>query len=204
MAKMRINIVKYLKRLFGNAEEPEQLFTKDIFSGMKYSIGNFTYGHPKVLFENEETNLFIGKYCSISSNVVIFLGGNHRHDWVTTYPFNALNNHFSFATHIQGHPSSNGDVRIGNDVWIGHGVTIMSGITISDGAVLATNAVVTKDVGPYEIWGGNPAKLIKKRFDDVTIQKLLALRWWDKDETFIRENIDILCDRPEAILKKYD
>ena len=177
----------------GITEIPKPLYTKDFFHDRKFTIGDFTYGHPTVLFENDDATLTIGKFCSISTNVTIFLGGNHRYDWNTTYPFNELSEEFPFAQSIKGHPSTNGDVHIGNDVWIGQGVTIMSGITIENGAILATNAVITKHVGPYEIWGGNPAKLIRKRFDDQKIEHLQTIKWWDKDLSVIEKNIESLC-----------
>ena len=91
------------------------------------------------------------------------------------------------------HPKSNGDVIIGNDVWIGHESTIMSGVKIGDGAVIAANSVVVKDVEPYTIVGGNPAKVIKKRFSDDIINNLLELKWWDWSNEKINENLNILC-----------
>lgn len=123
------------------------------------SIGDFTLvPGMKVRTWKEGAKLKIGKFSSIASGVVIMLGGNHRPDWVTTYPFNALMSSFSY---IKGHPSTNGDVIIGNDVWIGSDAKIMSGVTIGDGAVIAANAVVTKDVMPYEISGGGAGKAHK-------------------------------------------
>lgn len=193
MVSIKTKIVKYLQRVLGITEPPKPLYTKDYFKDRKFSIGEYTYGNPTVLFENDSATLSIGKFCSISSDVTIFLGGNHRYDWNTTYPFNAFKEEFPFAKEIKGHPSTNGDVTIGNDVWIGQGVTIMSGITIGNGAILATNSVVTKAVGPYEIWGGNPCKLIRKRFDDEKIESLEKIKWWEKDLSFIEKNIELLC-----------
>lgn len=177
-------------------------FTKDIFKDKKYIIGDFTYGHPIIIFENDDANLFIGKYCSIAEGVTIFLGGNHRQDWITTYPFNALPMYFLNSNKILGHPSTNGNVKIGNDVWIGKSVTIMSGISVDNGAIIAANAVVTKNIGPYEIWGGNPAKFIKKRFSDEDIRKLLELKWWEKHDDWILINMSNL--QSSEINKLYD
>lgn len=178
-------------------------YTRDIFASKNFTIGVFTYGEPLVLFENPKSNLTIGKYCSISKNVTVFLGGNHRKDWVTTYPFNALSKTFPEATSIEGHPSTNGDVHIGNDVWIGRSVTILSGVEIGDGAIIGTNSLVTKNVGPYEIWGGNPARKIGDRFDDKTKKELLEIKWWEMDETIIRENVELLCADPAEFIKKF-
>lgn len=180
----------------------KSFFTKDIFRDKKYIIGDFTYGHPIILFENDDANLFIGKYCSIAEDVTIFLGGNHRKDWITTYPFNALPKFFLNSNKIVGHPSTNGNVKIGNDVWIGKSVTIMSGITVDNGAIIGANAVVTKNIGPYEIWGGNPAKFIKKRFSDEDIRKLLELKWWEKHDEWILKNMSNL--QSSEINKLYD
>jgi acetyltransferase-like isoleucine patch superfamily enzyme len=119
----------------------------------------------------------------------VFLGGNHRVDWVTTYPFRIFR---QSARHITGHPATKGDVIIGNDVWIGAGAVILSGVTIGDGAVIATEAVVNRSVPPYCIVGGNPAQLLKKRFDDEIIQRLLAVEWWDWDDETIDEFMPLL------------
>jgi virginiamycin A acetyltransferase len=159
----------------------------------KYIIGKYTYGEPKIYDWNQGTNLRIGKFCSFAADVKIFLGGNHRHDWVTTYPFNKLYENFPNGINIFGHPSSNGDVVIGNDVWVGNGACILSGVKIGDGAVIGANTLVSKNIGSYEIWGGNPARFIKKRFSDNIINKLLMLKWWDLNDELINDLIPYLC-----------
>jgi acetyltransferase-like isoleucine patch superfamily enzyme len=152
-----------------------------------YSVGRKTYGSENIkIYEwGEGKTIKIGSFCSIATNIQIFIGGNHRPDWITTFPFP-----HSFSV---GHPSSNGDVIIGNDVWIGANATIMSGVIIGDGAVIANNSHVVKNVEPYTIVGGNPAKPIRKRFDDETIQKLLKLKWWDFNDDEINRITPILC-----------
>ncbi len=178
-------------------------FTKDHLISPNYSIGDYTYGIPKIAFNNPETKLEIGKFCSISSGVQIFLGGNHRTDWISTYPFSAVGGEFEAFSSIPGHPASKGDVVIGNDVWIARDVTILSGIRIGNGAVLGTGAVVAKDVGPYEIWGGNPAKLIRKRFDDETIEKLEKIKWWSWSLEKIKKDIPALMKAPDGNMNKW-
>jgi acetyltransferase-like isoleucine patch superfamily enzyme len=128
------------------------------------------------LFPDCGAKLTIGKYCSIAEGVTILLGGNHRTDWVTTYPFNAM---FGAFSSIGGHPQSRGDVKIGNDVWIGLDALILSGVTIHDGAVVGARSVVTHDVEPYTVVAGNPARECRKRFSDKQIAELVAIRWWD-------------------------
>ena len=126
--------------------------------------GDFTYGVPIVHKWDKTTRLKIGKFCSIAANVQIYLGGEHHTEWLTTYPFDVLMG--------EAQTPSKGDVTIGNDVWIGNNVQILSGVTIGDGAVIAAGAVVTKDVDPYTIVGGVPARMIKRR-------QFLKIAWWD-------------------------
>jgi len=170
-----------------------RFYTKDILIGDIYQIGEFTYGRPKVIAFTKDTKLIIGKFCSISANVKIFLGADHRMDWVSTYPFPALDQIWPEASGVPGHPASKGDVIIGNDVWIAEGAVIISGVKIGDGAVIGGQSVVSKDVAPYAIVSGNPAKLIKKRFDDETIEKLLDIQWWNWPVEKIRKNVHLLC-----------
>ena len=158
-------------------------------------IGKHTYGHNNisVLTWGEGSKLEIGSFCSIASNIKVYLGGNHRVDWITTYPFGHINQGLFNKFNGKGHPKTNGDVIIGNDVWIGSDVTIMSGVKIGDGSVLANNSHVVKDVEPYSIVGGNPAKLIKYRFEKNIIEKLLEIKWWDLSDKEINELSPLLC-----------
>lgn len=162
------------------------------------SIGRFTYGHEYITVKQwgEGAALRVGAFCSISDSVVVMLGGNHRTDWITTFPFGHVFEEALGPDRPKGHPATNGDVVIGNDVWIGRNTTILSGVTVGDGAVIAANSTVAKDIGPYEIWGGNPARLIRRRFDDQTIAALLALRWWDWDLDRIRAAVPVLSGAP--------
>ncbi len=174
----------------------ENFYTKDLLSnlGDLVEIGDFTYGKPEILHWGEPTKLKIGKFCSIADGVKIFLGGNHRSDWITTYPFSALTTEWPEAKDIIGHPASNGNVVIGNDVWIGNGAVILSGVKIGDGAIVGANAVIRKNVPPYSIFIGNPAIEIRKRFDKETIERLLNIKWWDWPIEKIRDNVASLCN----------
>ena len=158
----------------------------------EYSIGRFSYGQPTVLSfpPDQQGNLSIGSFCSIGVGVVIVLAfGAHEPDWITTYPF-AL--HFKGFQHFSFPPIEKLDVVIGNDVWIGMNATILPGVRIGDGAVIGANSLVTRDVPAYSIVAGNPAKIIRMRFDEETINQLLRIKWWDWDLQRIADNMPLL------------
>jgi virginiamycin A acetyltransferase len=170
----------------------------------KYSVGKYTYGAPIVKDWHQGTTLKIGNFCSIAENVTILLGGNHPIDWVSSFPFGAIFEEFKGRYYEHPETMSKGDVIIGNDVWIGINATILSGVTIGDGAIIAANAVVTKNVEPYAIVGGNPAKILKKRFSDESISKLLAIKWWNWEIDKIEENLDlIVSDKIELFVDRH-
>ncbi len=149
---------------------------KDAYAGVYDDIGVGSYGGLNIFAYDNKTKISIGNYCSFAFGVTAILGGNHRHDWVTTFPFSDL---WPEAPKVEGHPASNGDIRIGHDVWVGAEAMIMSGVTIGNGAVIAARSVVTRDVKPYEIVGGAPAKPLDWRFDHETIARLEAVAWWN-------------------------
>jgi len=169
--------------------------------GFSIQVGAFTYGVSNLQIRSwggTGTHLSIGKFCSIAKNVKVFLGGNHRTDWITTYPFGYIYN-----VEFGGIPDaetiySNGDVSIKNDVWIGENVTIMSGVSIGNGAVIATGSVVTRNVNDYEIVGGNPAKRIRMRFLEDEVVMLLRLKWWDLPEEDVKAAVKSLQMEPSG------
>jgi acetyltransferase-like isoleucine patch superfamily enzyme len=155
----------------------------------KVNMGYRSYSNGAPITRGDISDLHIGKFCCIAQNVVFDLGFHHETEFVTTYPLNVM---FNQLKHITGHPKSKGDITIGSDVWIGEGSIIMGGITIGHGAVIAAGAVVTKDVEPYEIVGGVPAKAIKKRFNHFQVVDLLKISWWDWSDAKIVENAELL------------
>ena len=160
------------------------------------TIGKYTYGADAIKIWDGppgHADLIIGKFCSIAERITVWVGGNHRVDWISTYPFGHINQTVFNKYDGHDHPKTNGNVIIGNDVWIGADVTIMSGVHIGDGAVIANNAHVVQRVKPYSVVGGNPAEFYYYRFDQETIKKLLELKWWNLDDAVINEISPILC-----------
>lgn len=185
-----------------------------------FQVGEYTYyddpidpaGFEKnnVLFNYPEfgDRLIIGKFCCIASGATFIMGpANHRMNSVTTYPFHVFGGLWQEKTpdHLSELPFK-GDTVIGNDVWIGRESVIMPGVKIADGAIVAAYAVVTRDVEPYTLVGGNPARPIKKRFEDDLIQLLLRLKWWDMEGEQLVELLPLLCspdlDKVKIILQE--
>ena len=165
----------------------------------KFSMGKYTYGVPVVKHWDKKSVLTIGAYCSIAKNVQIYLGGNHRPEWITTYPFPHF---FQDKSDINDYSISRGNVTIGSDVWLCQNCTILSGVTIGHGSVIANGAVVSKNVEPYSIVAGNPAAHVKWRFDDQVRAALLETAWWEWPHDEIQDIIHLLCsDNIDAFFK---
>lgn len=137
--------------------------------------------------------LIIGSFCSIGSGAAFIMAGNqgHRPEWISTFPFYWMAEVPAFAGAANGYEPA-GDTEIGNDVWIGSEAIIMPGIKVGDGAIIGTRALVTRDVEPYAIIGGNPAKTIRKRFDTGQIALLLEMQWWHWDEDTLARAMPLL------------
>jgi len=188
-------------------------FLKNIITNPNIIVGDYTYyddfedvynfeKNVKYLFDFTGDKLIIGKFCMIASDVTFIMNGaNHLTDAISTFPFAIFGGDWSNAMDGKTYPNK-GNTTIGNDVWIGYKATIMAGVTIGDGAVIATNAVVTKDVAPYTIVGGNPAKVIKKRFSEERIKQLLEMAWWNWEIEKITENIQYLTGKDFEIFNK--
>lgn len=191
----------------------DSLMIKDHLNSKHIIVGDYSYysgyyhGKPFedcVMYLDNQDNLqpaekidrlIIGKFCSIATGVKFMMGGTqgHNYNWIAAYPLDEFDDDFDrYQTVPPKAHCLKGDTVIGNDVWIGAEAMIMPGIHIADGAVIAARALVTKNVGPYEIWGGNPARLIKKRFRDEQIGQLLKLQWWNWDKPTLKRNLPLL------------
>jgi acetyltransferase-like isoleucine patch superfamily enzyme len=170
------------------------------FSHPQVEIGEYTYGLRRECFfaYHPDNHVRIGKFCSIADGVR-FVFGEHRTDSVSTFPLHAIC--FDGAPHADA--LSKGDIIVGHDVWIGVNALILSGVKIGNGAIVAAGAVVTKDVEPYAVVGGIPAKLIKMRFDSDKIAALEKIQWWNWPIEKIKENLHLFYDVPEAFIRRY-
>ena len=178
-------------------------FLKNFIKRPNIIVGDYTYyDDPRGPAHFEEQVLYhfdfigdrlvIGKYCSIAAETTFIMnGGNHMTSWLATYPFPIFGHGWELAEHPEW--PMRGDTHVGNDVWLGYRATIMPGVTIGDGAIVASAAVVTRDVSPYAIVGGNPAAIIRTRFDPTTVERLRAIAWWDWDAEKVARNVRLIC-----------
>lgn len=188
-------------------------FLKNIIKAPNISIGDYTYyddfrsvdnfrKNVRYLFDFTGDKLIIGKFCMIASDVQFIMNGaNHLTHAISSYPFAIFGQGWQQAMEGKQYPSK-GDTVIGNDVWLGYKAAIMPGITIGDGAIIGAYAVVTKDVAPYAIVGGNPAQEIRMRFAQEEIERLLKIRWWDWPVEKISRNVQLLTSNNIAALEQ--
>jgi virginiamycin A acetyltransferase len=188
-----------------NEAIPSVCYIKNTITRSNIIVGDYTYysdANNSEDFEKHVTHhyeflgdrLIIGRFCAIAQGVEFVMNGaNHRMCSVTTYPFNIMGNGWEKSTPSLEDLPFKGDTLVGNDVWIGQNATVMPGVHIGDGAIIAANSVVTRDVPAYHIAGGNPCKILRKRFDDELIEYLLDLKWWDWPTEKIFNNLEILC-----------
>lgn len=185
-------------------------YIKPTITNPNIIVGDFTYFADKD-FESHVTHhydfigdkLIIGKFCQIAAGVEFVMNGaNHKMNAVTTYPF------YIFGDWNQNPPAMSdlplkGDTVVGNDVWIGQNVTILPGVNVGDGVIIGLNSTVASDLEPYGVYAGNPARLIRKRFDDELIDLLLRFRWWDKSIDEINRLIPILTGSDREYVRNY-
>lgn len=179
------------RALSGCLHRQEELAFHKLISAGTVEIGKHSYAIPIVhTFRGCTERLHIGSFVSIADDVHVLLGGNHPVSWVTTFP---LRIKLTLPGAYQdGSPCGRGDVSIGSDVWIGHGAVILSGVSVGHGGVIAARSVVTRDVPPYTIVAGAPARRIHERFSPGVIARLLEIAWWDWDEGRIIDAVDQL------------
>lgn len=200
-------------KTFPNEKIRSLCFIKNVITRPNIIAGDYTYydddgaenfeEHVTHHYEFIGDKLIIGKFCAIGKGVEFIMNGaNHRMNGATTYPFNILGGGWEKCTPQLCDLPLKGDTVVGNDVWIGQNVTILPGVHIGDGAVIGANSVVSKDVPPYHVVGGNPIKIIRKRFDDDIIAFLMKLKWWDWPAEKITENLEILCGGDISALMK--
>ncbi len=181
------------------------VYLKNVVKNPNIEIGDYTFYHDannpldfeknNVLYHYyyNQDKLKIGKFCSIATGAkFIFNGANHTLKSFSTYPFPIFTDENQYNPEMVEAWDNKGDIVIGNDVWLGYDSIIMAGVTIGDGAIIGTRTLVTKDVKPYTIVGGIPAKPIRKRFDDETIELLEKIQWWNWDIKKIEENLDTI------------
>ncbi|MGE5655330.1 MAG: CatB-related O-acetyltransferase [Actinomycetota bacterium] len=177
-------------------------FIKKFIKSPNIIVGDYSYYDDPVDPEGFERNvlynygsdrLIIGKFCAIATAVKFIMGGaNHKLDGISTYPFPIFGNGWEIGMELlMSHPSK-GDITIGNDVWIGYDAMILPGVTIGDGVVIGARSVVTQDIPPYTIVGGNPARPIKQRFSESEVAQLLEIRWWDWEIEKISRHILVI------------
>lgn len=200
----------YFESPFRGITLDKQVTNPNISVGRYSYYSGYYHGHSfnecaRYLLPDEGADrLIIGSFCSIGSGAAFIMAGNqgHRHEWISTFPFYWMAEVAAFSGAKNGYLPA-GDTVIGNDVWIGAEAIIMPGITIGDGAVIGTRAVVTRDVDPYSIVGGNPAKLIRRRFDDGDIALLQEMQWWDWPDDRLSEAMQMMTSRDVQALYRY-
>ncbi len=204
-------------KIYPRSGDKETVYLKNVVSGANIEIGDYTiyndFVHDPRDFERSNVlyhypvngdRLKIGKFCSIACGAkFLFTSGNHSLRSLSTYTFPIFFEEWGLdAKDICSAWDNKGDIVIGNDVWIGYEALILSGVTVGDGAIIGSRAVVTKDVLPYTIVGGVPAKPIRRRFDGAVIERLEKLRWWDWDIETIRRSIPAIQSGDIAALER--
>ena len=195
------------KKIYPRTGDDQTVYLNQVVTDPSIIVGDYTmyndFVHAPADFEKDNVlyhypvnrdRLVIGKFCSIACGAkFLFNSANHSLQSLSTYPFPIFFEEWGLSReHVAEAWDNKGDIEIGNDVWIGYEAVILAGVTIGDGAIIGTRAVVTKDVPPYTIVGGVPAKPIRKRFSEDTIAALLELRWWDWPEEQIKANLDVI------------
>ena len=204
--KSRVEAVEHLRRTLNNAEGTvalQERAQQHIADGTLV-MGNMSYYAPNVVkYKGDTGRVIIGNFASIAPDADFYVGGLHRVEWVSLYGLRAMLE--LPGAHEDGFTHGRGDIVVGSDTWVTNGCTVMSGVTIGDGAVVGTKAVVAKDVRPYAIVVGNPAKEIGRRFSDEQVDALLRIKWWDWPTELVKERVDALSSPDiDAFIAQFD
>ena len=203
------------KKIYPRSEDKQIVYLKNVISNPNIEVGEFTFyndfvNDPKDFEKNNvlyhypinRDKLIIGRFCSIACGArFLFNSANHALGSLSTYPFPIFREEWAHGIEVNKAWDNKGDIVIGNDVWIGYEAVILAGVTIGDGAIIGARAVVTKDVPPYTIVGGVPAKPIRRRFPEEIINELLSLRWWELPPEQISKKINDIQTGNIAVLK---
>lgn len=195
-----------INKIYPRTNDKQIVYLKNIITNPNIQVGEYTiyndfYNDPLEFQKNNvlyhylinEDKLIIGKFCSIACGTKFLMNcANHTLHSLSTYTFPLFGEEWENKMNVRDSWDNRGDITIGNDVWIGYEAVIMSGVTIGDGAIIGTRAVVTKDVSPYTIVGGSPARVLKKRFSDDIIDKLLKIKWWNWPAEKITRNLEYI------------
>ena len=199
-----MSILHQIDKIYPRKKDKTICYLKNIVKNSNIVVGDFTFYHDfkdpfsfeqNVLYQYPCNNdkLIIGKFCSIASGTKFILnGGNHTLSSFSTYPFPIFEDEWPISSEITDAWDNKGDIVIGNDVWLGFESLIMPGVKIGDGAIIGARSVVTKDVEPYTIVAGSPARVIRKRFDDKIIEFLKELKWWNLEPQKISEILPLI------------
>jgi virginiamycin A acetyltransferase len=163
------------------------------FDDRRYSPDKFEEYNVLYNYDFSKVKLVIGKFCAIAAETRFIMTGDHKLDAISTYPFPIFGHGWEFAFNVYDLPVK-GDIIVGNDVWFGYDSLVMNGVMIGNGAIIAARAVVVKDVPAYSIVAGNPAKVVKMRFDDKTIDRLQKIAWWNWNVEKINTHLKLICN----------
>jgi acetyltransferase-like isoleucine patch superfamily enzyme len=204
--KARRDSIERLRRSLNRAESSvalQERAQRHIADGTLV-MGNMSYYAPNVVkYQGDTGRVIIGNFASVAPDADFYVGGLHRTEWVSQYGLRAMLD--LPGAHEDGFTHGRGDIVVGSDTWVTNGCTVMSGVTIGDGAVVGTKAVVAKDVRPYAIVVGNPARELRRRFSDAQIEALLRIRWFDWPTEKVKQHVDLISSPDvDAFIARFD